>query len=229
MIRQGMIRKQKCGLGLFLGLGILAGAASPAWAESAPAEAESALHRQRGEQLMWSRVELNSALQHISDLRQSLGQQPTAASTAPALGSAPATPPALDVHEWLRRVNVWPTMSRRRRGLLIAGAITFGAGWLISIAYSALSGRAAGTYRTADYSMYWPGFVPVAGPWIELGYHLEIVSVFSGLAQAAGCSVLIAGVLSRKTVPVPRKSDIAIAPLLTAPGSFGIAVLGRFK
>ena len=282
-VRPVLTRKHTGGLGVLFGLGILAGTASPAWAESAPTEADFVLHMRRAQQhiesdeykdglwelqkafamkpqprllylqgLMqlglgnkpealalfqlfveapgkgYDRTELHTAVRHINDLRQSLGRQ-AAAGTAPALGSAPQTAPALDAQEWLRRVNVWPTESRRPRGLIIIGAVTLGAGWLSSIAIGAASGSSAGTYRTADYSRYWPEFVPVAGPWIQLAYHLDGLTVFAGLTQATGLTMLIVGATSHHRLPVPIKNGLVITPLLVAPESPGVAVLGRFE
>lgn len=112
--------------------------------------------------------------------------------------------------------------TRRRTGLIIAGAATFGAVYALNVL-----GASAGGDNGAL-------FVPVVGPFIELG-HLNaspltplagIFLVLDGLAQTAGVAMLIGGIASTKPVLVRQdvaKTTVRITPLTmgyagTAPG-----------
>jgi hypothetical protein len=84
--------------------------------------------------------------------------------------------------------------SRANRSLIIAGSITFGAPYIISVLVAA-------TVVSADQNnggQFAPLFAPVVGPFITIGTaHSEGAGtfwlVFDGLAQAGGVAMFIAG------------------------------------
>ena len=143
-------------------------------------------------------------------------------------------------------------VNRPRVGLIIAGAITLGVTW----SFSAL---AAATY-TSSYTEYdytygyptpsttyastsssfgdttalWPLYIPVLGPWIEMGYLRGsgaslggALLAFDGLAQAGGLAMLIAGAVTHTRVAVYARNNLQINPL-TVVGGTGLLVSGRF-
>jgi len=119
---------------------------------------------------------------------------------------------------------------RSRVGLITGGAILFAVPYL----FSALSGAVA-----AD-SNRWNGgnpaaamFVPVAGPIIQIGRSdsatLDLVLILDGIAQAAGLTMLIVGLVSPKKVLVRNDlGTLGVAPLMLPSGGGGLAVLGSF-
>jgi hypothetical protein len=117
-----------------------------------------------------------------------------------------------------------------RKGLIIGGAVTFGAMYLIP---------AAATLTSNDKSL----LVPIAGPFIELG-HLDfssggenhgfaqlaaVVLVIDGLAQTAGAAMLLAGLTTRKEVLVRNdvaEATVRVTPLTMGYGGAGIGIVG---
>ena len=117
-----------------------------------------------------------------------------------------------------------------RKGLIIGGAVTFGAMYLIP---------AAATVTSNDKSL----LVPIAGPFIAIG-HLDfnsrgdgggfaqlaaVVLVIDGLAQTAGAAMLLAGLTTKKEVLV--RNDVAgatvrVTPLTMGYGGAGIGLVG---
>jgi len=107
-----------------------------------------------------------------------------------------------------------------RKGLVIGGAVTFGAVWLVtvligSVIVSVDEGINSGT------SEYTPLFVPVVGPFITMGT-ANIGSaayaplIINGVAQAGGVAMLVAGLAAKKTVLVRNDiaTDVRTAPAL---------------
>ena len=131
-------------------------------------------------------------------------------------------------------------------GLVIAGAVTLGVSWSLSaLAAASYSGTSSYTYYDGttgsysdgsfgDASALWPLYIPVLGPWIEMGFlHGSgaplggALLAFDGLVQAGGLAMLIAGAVTRTRVAIYAKNNLQISPL-TLTGGSGILVGGRF-
>lgn len=122
-------------------------------------------------------------------------------------------------------------VERTRKGLIIGGAVTLGATYLVT----AFVGAVAADFLKAEGSntSVTPVFVPVAGPFLELGQTDSAIAKFyltlSGLGQGAGAIMLLYGMSSSRTVLVRNDQLIvtSIAPMI-APGATGLSVVGRF-
>ena len=108
--------------------------------------------------------------------------------------------------------------SRANRSLIIAGSITFGAPYLISV-------LAAATVVSANNngSEFAPLFVPVIGPFITIGTAQAEGAgtfwlIFDGLAQAGGAAMFIAGLtmeekyLQRTAPHASLKPEVLVNP-----------------
>lgn len=122
-------------------------------------------------------------------------------------------------------------VTRTRKGLIIGGAVTLGATYL---ATSFIGAVAADFLReTGSNTSVAPVFIPVAGPFLELGQTDSAIAKFyltlSGLGQGAGAIMLLYGLSSTRTVLVRNDQLIvtSVAPLI-APGAAGLSVVGRF-
>jgi hypothetical protein len=123
---------------------------------------------------------------------------------------------------------------RMRTGLVIGGAITFLIPYLSSVAIALGANhdarRGMGSAQRAEELAVL--YAPIAGPFIAIGtthsYSAERMAPFiaSGVVQAAGVSMLLAGVLSRKPVLV-RKQTATVAPLVSDT-MLGIGANGSF-
>jgi hypothetical protein len=92
-----------------------------------------------------------------------------------------------------------------RKGLVIGGATTFGALWLVTIVAGAGLADDVNSYSREQTEDYVPLFVPLVGPFIAIGtLNAEGVGtallMIDGLAQTAGLAMLIAGVAAKKDV-----------------------------
>ena len=122
-------------------------------------------------------------------------------------------------------------VTRTRKGLIIGGAVTLGATYLAT----AFIGAVAADFIKAEGSNtdVSPLYVPIAGPFLELGQTDSAVARFyltvSGLGQSAGALMLLYGLASSRTVLVRNDQLIvtSIGPLI-APGATGLSVVGRF-
>ncbi len=122
-------------------------------------------------------------------------------------------------------------VTRTHNGLIIGGAVTLGATYLAT----AFIGAVAADFLKAEGSntSVGPVFLPVAGPFLEIGQTDSAVARFylavSGAGQAAGAIMLLYGLSSSHTVLVRNDQLIvtSIAPLI-APGASGLSVVGRF-
>ena len=122
-------------------------------------------------------------------------------------------------------------VSRTRKGLIIGGAVTLGATYLAT----AFIGAVAADFLKAEGSntSVAPVFLPVAGPFLEIGQTDSAIARFylavSGLGQSAGAIMLLYGISSSRTVLVRNDQLIvtSIAPLIV-PGAAGLSVVGRF-
>lgn len=117
---------------------------------------------------------------------------------------------------------------RMRTGLIVAGAVTFGAVYL-----STALGGAIASDTGSDHAASL--LVPVAGPFIMLGNVRSATGAFAlvldGLAQTAGVAMLVAGIAMPKTVLVRRdlgKIEIAPTPMSFGNHGGGFGFVGRF-
>lgn len=117
--------------------------------------------------------------------------------------------------------------SRLNKGLVIAGATTFGAVYLLT----AVAGAVA-VDNSVNPSAYEPLFIPLAGPFVTI--HTAdatatgtLALVIDGLAQAAGLGMLIGGLASPREVLVWRGEvgGVTFEPDL---GPGGAVVRGTF-
>lgn len=122
-------------------------------------------------------------------------------------------------------------VQRTRKGLIIGGAVTLGATYLAT----AFIGAVADDFNKAEGSNVdiAPLYIPVAGPFLEIGETDSAVARFylavSGLGQTAGAIMLLYGLSSSRTVLVRNDQLIvtSLAPMI-APGASGLSVVGRF-
>jgi hypothetical protein len=121
--------------------------------------------------------------------------------------------------------------TRVRKGLIIAGACTFGAMYLLTALVAAagddVSSANGGNNPVAAL------WVPVAGPFIQMSQTSSSTANFflaiDGLAQAGGAAMLIGGIASPKTVLV--RDDLAkvwIAPTRVGRDGYGLGMTGTF-
>lgn len=128
---------------------------------------------------------------------------------------------------------------RPRLGLIIGGAVTLGAVYLLHVTVTGFTQAFdCDVYNSScSNATYWPNYIPVVGPWIMMGYVdpsyaslARLGLAFSGLAQGAGLAMLIVGAATRHRVPVYAtvgKTRIDFAPSFLAGGG-GLAAVGRF-
>jgi hypothetical protein len=122
-------------------------------------------------------------------------------------------------------------VQRTRKGLIIGGAVSLGATYLATAFIGAVAADAL--KAEGSNTSIAPVFLPVAGPFLEVGETDSAVARFflavSGLGQGAGAVMLLYGLTSSRTVLVRNDQLIvtSIAPLI-APGASGLSVVGRF-
>jgi hypothetical protein len=120
--------------------------------------------------------------------------------------------------------------TRVRKGLVIAGAVTFGSTWLVSAVLAGIAMDDGGD----DGDAFAPLFAPVVGPFIAIST-LEAESlgtailVLDGIAQAGGLAMLIAGIAAQESVyvRVGPMGKVRIDPLVGKEGG-GAAFSGQF-
>jgi hypothetical protein len=130
--------------------------------------------------------------------------------------------------------------SKIRKGLVIGGAVTFGATWLLSVAVGAIAVEVEETDESlggdsdgvspADAGML---MIPVAGPFISIatydaGTGAGTLLAIDGLAQAGGLAMLIIGLAAQKDVLV-RTGDVemTVTPVV-GQGRTGLGLVGRY-
>jgi hypothetical protein len=161
-------------------------------------------------------------------------------------GVPPGTPYAGDVDDWEEGDPIPPGYqpdTRIRKGLVIGGAVTMGALWVISI----IIGGAAVSVEEADEELggdsnglapedFYPLFIPVAGPFIALvtteaeGVGTAFL-IIDGVGQAGGLAMLIAGLAAQQTylrrVHQYGEVNVEFAPVVT-PEFAGMGLKGSF-
>ena len=126
-------------------------------------------------------------------------------------------------------------VSRRRKGLIIGGAVTLGAIYVPTavVATAFVVGGRVLFPVGGDSTKYTRLYVPVLGPFLAIGqfdrprdrFYLAV----SGLGQTAGAIMLVYGITSPRTVLVRNDQLIvtSVAPMI-ATGASGLSVVGRF-
>ncbi len=117
--------------------------------------------------------------------------------------------------------------TRVRRGLVIAGAVTFGATYLVSTSV------ASAEQDSRDASDWAPLFIPVVGPFITVGTaesksFATFALIMSGLAQSGGLAMFIAGVAAPKDIWV--RNDLGrftVAPIVAGDNGVGLGLIGE--
>lgn len=136
---------------------------------------------------------------------------------------------------------------RPNKGLLIAGISVLGGAYLLTAMPAALFNSvdtgASNVSGSTSHGTYWPLYIPVLGPWIEMSYLnsnpyynglgvlFTVPCVLSGLAQATGLALTIAGAVTGSRVPVQDNqatSSLSISPITLPGGGGGLAASGRF-
>jgi hypothetical protein len=121
--------------------------------------------------------------------------------------------------------------TRMMRGLIIAGATTFGSLYLLSAAVGS-----AFLEDSRNNDGHAPLFIPVVGPFITIGTANPspmgtFALVIDGLGQAAGVAMFVAGLTVKTKIWVREgKGEISVAPIVAAgPGGLpGVGFEGRF-
>lgn len=134
-----------------------------------------------------------------------------------------------DWHEGEPMPAGYHAVKRVRTGLVTGGAITFGVSYFISILIAAIGQDLSGASNP-----FWPQFIPVVGPFIQMGVTplatVAVYCTFLGLAQAGGLAMFIAGLAAPRTYLVRdayTKNNLQFTPFVT-PTSSGFALSGRF-
>lgn len=189
------------------------------------------------------RTRFSFALAAAAAIGATLAAAPARAQPAPTTIEI-LTPPAPQVvhvpvrsEAGPRRITDWESdepipagyrpVLRARKGLVIAGATTFGATYLTSALAGAIAAD-SGTPRAAGM------LIPVVGPLTLLGeggFTGGFFLVMDTLAQAAGVTMFAVGMARQKPVLVraqAAKIEFAPAPMSFGQGSAGFGLVGRF-
>lgn len=132
-------------------------------------------------------------------------------------------------------------VSRPNLGLIISGAVMLGVGWLVNILISLPAGDDPFSSASTEAwdAFRFSSFVPIAGPWIQLGVkptgftddYWSVWLLIDGLLQGAGTIMLIAGLASPSVETVYADAEtgfeLAIAPSI-GPSHTGLTLSGRF-
>jgi hypothetical protein len=124
-----------------------------------------------------------------------------------------------------------------RYGLIASGLTLFGVSYLTTvIAAAAVGNRCVSNQdfalgcKTAD----WPIYIPVAGPFIQMGYLTgpgtgagRALLAIDGVLQTSGVILAIVGAASGKRQPVYVSKNVQISPWAGQTGA-GLFAVGRF-
>jgi hypothetical protein len=121
--------------------------------------------------------------------------------------------------------------SKVRKGLVIGGAITFGALWLLSVLVAAAindTNKATGGGTDASFL-----YVPVAGPFLQMtktdSGTGNVTLAIDGIAQAAGATMFIVGLTSPKTILVRNDlAEVRLSPIRMGQNGGGLGLVGTF-
>jgi hypothetical protein len=152
----------------------------------------------------------------------------SAATAQPPPAAATAHPP-LPYQDGHPIPNGYHVESTIREGPVIAGATTFGTGYIVSVVVGAVGLKSG--------SNLIPMFIPIVGPFITLGtgevgeFNMLILGpilVLDGLLQTAGAVALTVGLASPKKVLVRGAAPAADTTPRIRFGGNRIAIEGRF-
>jgi hypothetical protein len=168
------------------------------------------------------------------------GPNPPAPRTdpEPVGGSEEAAPRELPYYEEEPAPQGYRLVERPRRGLVIAGALTLGVPYAISVSVAA-----GGNYnRTSGWLL-----IPVIGPWITTAKIPDHdcndtpgscdgsaqgergMAAFDGIAQAAGAAMLIVGLTVPKRLWIRETTaELSIVPTRIGREGYGLVGVGRF-
>ncbi len=126
-------------------------------------------------------------------------------------------------------------VSRKRKGLIIGGAVTLGVTYLTTavVATAFVVGGFVLFPVGSDSTKYTRLYLPVVGPFLAIGQfdrpRDQFYLAVSGLGQTAGALMLVYGIASprRMLVRNDRLIVTSVAPMI-APGATGLSVVGRF-
>lgn len=121
--------------------------------------------------------------------------------------------------------------TRVRTGLVVGGAVTFGVMYLFSVlAGSAINdaNKYSSDHTRGDFL-----FVPVLGPFLQMTKTSTssgtTLLAIDGLAQAAGATMLMVGVMSPRTVLVRNDlAEVRITPMRVGEKGNGVGLVGTF-
>jgi hypothetical protein len=121
-------------------------------------------------------------------------------------------------------------VSRTRKGLVIAGSVTLGVTYGVTVVVAAIGEdlRKTGETTTNFSSL----FIPIAGPFLQMretdNYSSKWLLAHLGLAQAAGALMLVYGMTSPRVLLVRNDQlSMHVAPMV-GPGTSGMMVSGSF-
>lgn len=169
----------------------------------------------------------------VTKTKPAAKKEPARVKARAVVSVTPVQPPILPYEEGQTIPEGYTPDSRPRTGLIIGGAITFLVPYLSSVAIALGAQRDArqGGMSSHEADELSPLYVPIAGPFIAIGTAdrddaREIAPfVASGLVQAAGAGMLLAGIFARKQVLVRKQATVT--PLVS-PGTLGLSAAGSF-
>jgi hypothetical protein len=111
--------------------------------------------------------------------------------------------------------------------LYITGPLLLGVTYGLTVATTAATAAPPDQRRATSYAA-----IPVVGPWVMLGSNLPVLSysaalVVSGIAQAGGLAVTIAGLVVRRPVTLPSVSNDKVR-VTFVPAAGGAFAVGSF-
>lgn len=148
-------------------------------------------------------------------------------------------PPSLAYEEGKPGPNGYHLESQPRRGLVIAGAVTFGSTYLITLLAASSIADDADHWDSSDddddESKALPLFIPVLGPFIGIS-SLDASPVGSawlvldGIAQGAGLAMLVAGLAypNKRWIRNDLGVEWTVAPTKAGRDGGGLGLIGRF-
>jgi hypothetical protein len=130
------------------------------------------------------------------------------------------------------------TYSGPNRALLGTGLVTFGLSYIPAVVVAAVS------TQSADHHLY----VPVVGPWLDLGNRPDcslantacdnetgnkVLLVIDGVFQGVGVVSVVAGLLTPEHETMVRaartgKPTVRLTPARMGSGGYGLAAIGKF-
>jgi hypothetical protein len=121
--------------------------------------------------------------------------------------------------------------TRTRTGMIVAGAVTFGSLYLLSLLVASAGSDASNSGGTTNpvASLY----IPAIGPFIQMTNSStatgNVFLAIDGAAQCAGMAMLIYGLTSPRTVLI--RNDLAqtmVVPMHIGQSGYGLGVISRF-